>query len=116
MVPNEIRFSKPGSELCVDFADPRQPERMEVIAGRESLNPSESRVVKTASEDQVAVQPASTRGHLRERHPDLKRDPGLLREDFDGADRTDGGHDGVIQGSNCRRLALEMMGNRITAA
>ena len=87
-----------------------------MIARGERLDAAESRTLQTPCEDEVPVEPAAPRRDLRERHPHVERNPGLLGKDLDRTDGADGRHDGVEERANFRRLAGEMMLEVVAAA
>ena len=87
-----------------------------MIAGRERLDASKARGFEPASQNDMSVQPAPARRNLRERHANLKRDTGLLREDSDRAERLNERDHTVEQRADLRRLVSEMSGKVMSAA
>ena len=59
------------------------------------LDPAEPRRGDLAGEDDVAVQPVPADGERRKAHPGMERDPGLLRQDVERAQRGGDRHDRV---------------------
>ena len=111
-----VGFGQPRAEVLIDVAQLHEPERVQVIARRERLDAAEARVIETSGQHHVPVQPAAPRRHLREGHPHLEGDPRLLRQNLYRADRSDSGHYLPIQRANRRRLAAEVMRERVPAA
>src|SRR6478736_1481615 len=80
-----VRLAHPRDKRGVDVARVGEAKRMEVVLRRERLDRAEPRVLETARENDVTVEPSFPRRDLRERHTDLERDACLLRENGDGA-------------------------------
>ena len=86
------------------------------LRGGEGLDPSKARILETASQDEVTVQPLAARRDLGKGHADLKRDAGLLRKDAHGTNRANRGGELPIQRANRRGLAAKMMRQREPSA
>ena len=114
--PDEIRLRDPRSKIIIDVAGPTDSECMEVIASRERLHLAEARMVQPSGQNDMAVQPLPARSHLRERHAHLEGNPGLLREDANRAVRPDDRNDFLEERTNRRRLAAEVVGERVSSA
>lgn len=113
---HRIRLPQPRTELPVDLGDPRQAERVHVIARRDRLNLSKPWMRDAPRQHDVPVQPPSPRRHLRKRHPDLKGDARLLRQDADRPNGSTRGDDGVVERANSGILSDEMFGDPMAAA
>ena len=116
LLADEIGLCQPGMKVAVDLARLIQPKNVHVIARRKSFNPPEPRMLQPTSEDDMTVQPFLARGHLREGHSHLKRNPGFLRQNPDRPDAPHGRHDRVEERSNLRWLFAEMIGQPGPAA
>ncbi len=64
----------------------------------------------------MAVQAIAAGRHLRERHPDVERDAGLLGKHGDRPDLLQGGEKRIEQGPDFRRPALEVVLESVAAA
>ncbi len=51
-----ICLRQPGAELPVDVLGTCNAKCVQMVAGREGLDPSKARVLETASQDEVTVQ------------------------------------------------------------
>jgi hypothetical protein len=114
--PNLIRFGQPCSELIVYFAGLRQPERVQMVARRERLDPTEAGMLEPSGENEVAIQPVATWSDLRERHAHLECDPRFLGKDPDRAQFFDRGDNSPVECANLGRLAPKMVRQRVPAA
>src|SRR5215831_9017486 len=90
-----IRLAQPLGELRVDVGRDAEPERVYHVARRERLDPAEARTVDASSEHEVTVEPLPARRERREAHPDVQRDPRLLRQYLDRAESGHHRHDPV---------------------
>src|SRR4029453_6348987 len=88
---------------------------MEVVSRRERLHASKPRMLEPPCQHNVTVDPAPFRRHLRERHPDLKRDPRLLRQHAHRPERAHPRHNLVVERADRSRLALEMIREAVPA-
>src|SRR5450432_2192092 len=116
LLADGIGLRQPGPEVIVDLAELAQAKDVHMVAGRNALYPSKAGVLKAAGEHDMPVQPLLSRRHLREGHPDLKSDAGLLRQDSHRADGPQRRDDVVVERSNLRRLAPKMIGQMVAAA
>jgi hypothetical protein len=73
-------------------------------------------MLEAAGQDNVPVDPAAARRHLREGHADLERDPRLLGDDPDRADRGDALDNAIEQRTYPGRLPGEMVLEIVHAA
>src|SRR5262249_37988316 len=71
------------------------------------------RVLEPAREHDVTVEPGLPRCDLRERHPHLERDPGLLGQHAHRPDRADGRNDLAVDRPDRLRLAAEVVRERV---
>jgi hypothetical protein len=113
---DEVCLGQPSPEIRVDLAESAQAKDMQVIAGREGLDSAKTRVRKSSREHDMSVQPLLPWCHLRERHPDLKGDAGLFRQDPNWSDGSNRCHDVIEKCPNLRRLSPKMIGQMIAAA
>ncbi len=113
---NIVRLPKPGTKFRVDIRGRRQPEVMDVITRRDRVDAPEARVLQTAREHDMAVEPLPLGRHLRERHPHLERDPRLFRQHDDGTARGGGAPHGVEQHADGGILSTEMMCETVARA
>src|SRR5687767_7744535 len=67
-----VRFREPSPQLVVDLAEVVHAEGVEVVARRERLDRSESRVLQPAGEHDVSIEPSPPWRDLRERHANLE--------------------------------------------
>ena len=116
LISHQVCLSQPRFEVRVDIAGLNEPERMQVISGRERLDAAEARVVETSGKDKVTIEPAPARSDLRKGHSYLKCDPRLLGQDSHRANRPDCRDDVVEQRPDRRWLAAEVVGERVPAA
>jgi hypothetical protein len=116
LLADGVGLAHPGRELRVDFRQGRDPERVQVIPRRERLDQPEPGVLEAPGQDNVPVDPAAARRHLREGHADLERDPRLLGDDPNRADRGDGLDNAIEQRTDCGRLSSEMVLEIVHAA
>ena len=89
---------------------------MDVILGRNRVDAPEAWVLQPPGKHHVTVEPAGSRRHLSEGHPDLKGDPGLFRQDGHGSAGVDRLPDGLVEGPYRGILAPEMVGEVVAAA
>jgi len=86
---------------------------MEVVARRERLDGEEPRIVDPASQHEMTIQAAPARRDLRERHPHVEGDAGLLRQDSDGAALLQRGEERFEErpdlGGSALEVAVEVM-------
>ena len=90
LVADSPGLREPPADIGVHVVGPGQPEGVQDVARRVLLDPAKPRVLESASENDMAVQPVPA-GHERgEAHPDLERDPGTFgqhRHGTNGGDR-----------------------------
>ncbi len=106
LLADPVGLGQPGGHLLVGLVQVLQPELVQVVAGREGLDPPEPGVLQPPGQDHVPVHPAAPQGEGGEAHPHLEGDPGLLGQDGDRAvalgqlDQApeDGHHLGVLAG------------------
>ena len=113
---DQIGLRQPGAEIGVDLTLLTEAKNVDVVAGRNGLDPAKARMLQPPGEDNMSIQPLLSRCHLREGHPDLKRDPGLFGQNPHRADRLQRGDDVVIERSNLPRFVAKMIGQLMTAA
>lgn len=109
LLPHGICLSEPRAKLAVDLVELLEAEGMEMVAWGERLYAPESGILEASREHDVAIEPGAARRHLREGHAHVERDARLLGEDLHWPDVADGGHHGVEQRANLRRLPGEMV-------
>src|SRR3954471_15260401 len=80
LLANSIGFCQPGGELGVNIIHACDAKVMHMVAGRNSVYPAKTGMVKSTRQDDMAVQPARFRRDLRERHAHLKGNSRLLWE------------------------------------
>src|SRR5215217_297206 len=73
-------------------------------------------MLEATREDEVAVEPAASWRHLRERHADLEGDARLFGKDDDRADRMHCSRDQLVQLAHDRLTSDEMMLEVVQAA
>ncbi len=113
---DQIGLRQPGPEIGVDLALLTQTKNVDVVAGRNGLDPAKARMLQSPGEDNMSIQPLLSRCHLREGHPDLKRDPGLFGQNPHRANGAQRGDDVVIERSNLLRFVAKMIGQLMAAA
>ncbi len=106
---NGVSLAHPAYEDFVDIRRRLQPERVQMIPGRERLDLPESRMLEPPGEDDMPINPAPPRGELGEGHANLESDSCLLWQHFDLAQRSNDPGRAIVQGSDLRRLSGEMM-------
>ena len=82
---------------------------MEVIPRRERLYAAKAGALEAPREDDVAIEPISARGHLREGHADVEGNPRFLGKDLHRPDVADGRHHGIEHLADARGLAREVV-------
>ena len=107
--PNRVGLAQPVLEHGIDVVGMLEPKHMDMVARRDCLNTSKAGVLHASRQHHMAIQPPSSRRHLRERHPHLKRDACFLGEDRHGAQGAYCGGDTLEQGTNRLRLPHEVM-------
>lgn len=115
LLSHRIRLGEPRAKLGVDVSELFQAEGVQVVAWGERLDAAESGMLEPPCEHQVTIEPAAPRRHLRERHAHVKCDAGLFRKHFHRPDGANGGHHGVEQCANLRRLPGEMVREIVTS-
>jgi len=115
LLSHRIRFGQPSTKFVVDVLQRLETKGVEVIARRKRLDAAEPGTLQATREHDVAIEPRSTRRHLRKRHADVKGDAGLLRQHLDRPDVLNRRDDRVEQRANQRRLSREMMVQIMTA-
>src|SRR6185436_8227727 len=109
LLADRVGLAEPGAKLRIQVRGRLEAKRVQMIPRRERLHATEAPMFEPAREHDVAVDPALSRRHLRERHPHLKGDPRLLRHDPDGPNGLDDGDKAIEQRADFRRLAGEVM-------
>ena len=113
---DSIGLSKPGTELRINLRGRHQAEVVDMVSGRDRFDSAEAWTRHSAGEHHVTIEPAMTRCDLGERHPHLKRNTRLLREDDDRATSGDCTSDGVEEQADGGILALKVVGQVVPAA
>ena len=116
LLAHRVGLGQPGPKIVIDVREPLETEDMDVVARRESLNRPESRMLQTAREYDVAIEPAVTDRDLGKRHANLEGDPRLLGEHGHGAGRLNGGKHGIEETTNLGIPAIEMFSELVPAA
>lgn len=80
LLADSVSFRKPFFKVFINVRQRGQAEMMNVVSGRNRVNTTESRVLESACQNDVAVNPSHTGSQLGEGHAHLKRDAGFLRE------------------------------------
>jgi hypothetical protein len=80
-----VGLGEPVGDLVVDLGGALDPERVQVVARREGLDAAEARLLASAGEHDVAVDPALPRLQRGEAHPGVERDARLLGEHVERA-------------------------------
>ncbi len=111
-----IGLGEPAAKLGIDFIGCGQPENRHMIPGRDCLNPAKTRMLESACQHEVIIQPICARCHLGKRHAHLESDPRLLRKNTDRAERSQRRRYLVEERFDFRPLALEMMFQIISTA
>ena len=79
LFPDRVCLAQPRDKRVVDVGWLRETKVMDVIACGDRLDLSETRVLETAGEDDVAVEPLPSRRHLREGHAHLEGNARFFR-------------------------------------
>lgn len=111
---HKVSFGQPGAEIRVEITRQAQAKGMQVISGRECLDLPKPWMLEPPGKHDVSVEPGAPGRHLGERHPHLKRNARLLRENPNGADLAENRNHLVEEGSNLGRLASKVMGQRVS--
>src|SRR5437763_7127609 len=116
LLADSISLGQPRGHFVIHFVHAFESKSMEMIPGRKSFDAAETRMLETACQDDVAIDPIPSNDKRGEAHSHLEGDTSFLQQDRDGAvqfcevaqlveDRADG-----------RWLSFEMGSERITAA
>src|SRR5689334_22603401 len=89
---------------------------MDMIPRRKRLHPSEAWMLETTRQYEMTVDPPGARHELRERHPDLERDAGLLRQHTCWSHRLNRKDERIEQLSDLRGFPREVMREIMPAA
>ncbi len=116
LVADEVRLGQPCAKIGVDVAGFGESERVKVVTRRKGLNSTKSRVLETAGEHHVTVQPVLPRRHLGKRHPNLKSDPSLLRKNTNRPDCADLSDNLVEERADLRPLSAKVIGKFVSTA
>lgn len=116
LVADEVRLGQPCAKIGVNVAGLGESEYVNVVTRRKGLNSTKPRVLETASEHHVTVKPGIPRRHLGKRHPNLKSDPSLLRENANRPDCADRGDDLVEERSDLRGPSAKVIGKFVPTA
>ena len=116
LLSDQIRLRQPSTKFGVDIRGLYQSKYMHMVPRRNCLDVAKARMVQSARQYQVPVEPGSPRRQLRKRHSDLKRDSCLFWKDTHGADRLQDCNDLIEQRANLRRLVAEVIGKLVFAA
>ena len=79
LLADAIRFRKPSGDFVIDLVGVREAKGMKMIPRRKSFDPAEAWILQAPRQDNVTVHPVLSNHERRKTHPDLKRDPRLLR-------------------------------------
>lgn len=109
---NRIRLLQPPADLRVDIRRCEQPKMVDMIASGDHLNLAETSVLHPTCQHDVPVDPLAAWRELSERHPNLKSDPGLLRQYCHRSVAPHRGEYRFEHRANNRRLAREMRRER----
>jgi hypothetical protein len=93
-----------------------QAKDVHMVAERKGLDPVKTGVVESSGEHDVSVQPLLPPRYLREGHPDLKGNAGLLWQDSDRADGSHRRDDVIEERTDLRRLSPKMIGQMVPPA
>ena len=85
LLANSIGLGQPGGDFAVNLLHALETKRVQMISGRERLDPPKARIFQAAREHDMAVHPIPPDYKRRETHPDVKRDPRFLGQDADRA-------------------------------
>lgn len=80
LLANRVSLFQPPADLCIDVRRREDPKMVDMISSGDRFDLAESLVFQPACQHNVPVDPVAAWRELSERHADLKRDPGLLRE------------------------------------
>jgi hypothetical protein len=116
LLPDGVRLRQPLSKLCVDVLGLLESEHVHMIPRRKGLDAAKSGTLAAPREHEVSIEPRAPRGHLRERHADVKRDAGLLGQYLYRSDGVNGIHDCVEELADRRWLSREVMVEVVAAA
>jgi len=111
-----IRFGEPGFHLGIDLIHALEPEGVQIISRRESLDAAEARIFQTTREHDVPINPVPPDDERGETHSDLKCNPGFLREHGDWPVSPGDALQLSENLANTRRFSLEVGSERVTAA
>ena len=116
LTSDRVRFAEEAEERLREIGDAGESEVVHVIARREGLELSEDRVLDSPGEHQVAIEKRQSGGHLREGHAHLERDPSLLGQDAEVAERPQRLDERVEELPHDRILAGEVAVERVQTA
>jgi len=108
LLPDRIRLSKPRVDVSIHIGQCGETKVVHVVARRDGLDPAEARMFEPSSQYHVAVEPLAAGRYLGKRHPDLKGDARLLRQDKDGPAQTHTPEHGAVERPDQGRLAQEV--------
>jgi hypothetical protein len=75
-----IGFAKPDGDFVVDLVHALEPECVEMISRRKGFDAAKAGILEPTRQDDMAVHPVSSNDEGGKAHPNLKRDPGFLRQ------------------------------------
>lgn len=109
LLSDRVGLREPGVKLRVEILRRRETKEVHVTPRRHRIDPSKSRRLETARENQMAVQPALPRRYLRERHSRLEGDARLLGEHVHRSYCVEDAHEVLEERTYCRRLSDEVV-------
>jgi hypothetical protein len=109
LVADEVSLRQPCAKIGVYVAEFSESKLVKVVTRRKGLNSTKSRMLETAGEHHMAVQPVLPRRHLGKRHPNLKSDPSLFRKNANRTDCADHSDNLVEERSDLRALSTKVI-------
>ena len=115
LLTDSVSFGQPGGDFSIYILHALEPEGMQMISGRERLDPPKTAILNTLRKNDMAINPVSPNYKRRKTHPHLKRNPCLFREHGDWPVFPGDAQELVENSANGRRFSLEMGCKRVAA-
>jgi len=114
--PDSISFRHPRRESGVDVARVGHPKVMDVVPRGDGFHSHEARVLVNRCEHEMTTKPRLLNHDRHERHPGVKCDSRLLRQDGDGTAGLDHGADSPEERLDRARFPVEVPRERLARA
>jgi hypothetical protein len=111
-----IGLGQPCRDFVIHLISALEAKGVEMIPRRKRFDAAKTRMLATARQDDVAVDPFSPNNKRSEAHPHLEGDARLLRQNSDRAIRFGEAAQFVEGRADVRRFSFEMRGERVTTA